>query len=164
MQSNQQSSSVKRCGTQRHRCHYHIPEEIAHLGDMPLFRAVAWWGYLRKKAFSRNEVSEAFQIDLRRASGILHYICHRHDKNDIVFRVRKTAVQGGHCQLWVKILAPVASHAAVKPAANAAAREHRRSKNNATHDRQLSQWLLSRPAGNNEAELAAWKAACPLRE
>ena len=81
-----------------------MPEEIRHLGEMPLFRAVAWWGFLRNKEFSRNDVSKA---------------------------------------------APATRQ--VK-------------KSTATDDRQLSHWLLSRPTGNNEAKLAAWKAACPLRE
>ncbi|ELL69928.1 putative inner membrane protein, partial [Salmonella enterica subsp. enterica serovar Enteritidis str. SE30663] len=32
------------------------------------------------------------------------------------------------------------------------------------YDRQMAHWLLSRPAGGDTAKLAAWQAACPVRE
>ena len=152
------SSSAKK--RMEHR--FHMPEEIQHLGEMPLFRAVAWWGFQRKKEFSRNDVSQAFHIDLRRASGILHYLCHRHDKRDIEFSVRKVAVRGGHCQLLVKILSPGMTGTSTPAKAQPVTRQIKKS--TVTDDRQLSQWLLTRPQGNNEAKRAAWKAACPLRK
>lgn len=157
---NSSSSTTKRRAEHR----FHMPEEIRHLGEMPLFRAVAWWGFLRNKEFSRNDVSQAFHIDLHRASGILHYLCHRYDKHDIEFSVRKTAVRGGHCQLLVKIHSPATAGNLTAPPAKAAPATRQVKKSTATDDRQLSHWLLSRPTGNNEAKLAAWKAACPLRE
>lgn len=102
MLKHQQMPTAAKSGAQD----YIIPDEIKELGDMPLFRAVAWWGFLNQKEFSRNDVSEAFRIDPRRASGIINYICHRNEKHDIVFTARKIAVRGGHCQLMVKILSP----------------------------------------------------------
>lgn len=143
---------------------FHMPEEIQHLGEMPLFRAVAWWGFLHKKEFSRNDVSKAFHIDLRRASGILHYLCHRHDKRDIEFSVRKATVRDGHCQLLVKIHSLASAGNSTAPLAKAQPATCQGNKHSATDDRRLSRWLLSRPTGNNEAKLAAWKAACPLSE
>lgn len=69
-----QSNRAGEQSQQKHHGHFHIPDEIRHLGDMSLYRAVAWWGFLRKTEFTRDDVSQAFQIDLRRSSGILSYI------------------------------------------------------------------------------------------
>lgn len=64
----------------------------------------------------------------------------------------------------VKIHSPATAGNLTAPPAKAAPATRQVKKSTATDDRQLSHWLLSRPTGNNEAKLAAWKAACPLRE
>lgn len=102
----QKTSTVVKGGKQKRQGNFYMPKEIQHLGDMPLYRAVACWGYLTQKEFTRNDVSEAFKIDTRRASGVLNYICHRNDRHDIAFKVRKASVRGGNCQLMLTILSP----------------------------------------------------------
>ncbi|HBC9520965.1 TPA: CaiF/GrlA family transcriptional regulator [Escherichia coli] len=139
-----------------------IPEEIRHLGDMSLYRAVAWWGFIRKTAFNRRDVSQAFQIDLRRASGIINYICHRHEGDDIAFEVRKISVQGGCRQLTLRILKVAADSEPVKSVMPATCGKVKMMKENSKQANLMARWLLSRPTGNNAAQMEAWKAGCPI--
>ncbi|EBB7650892.1 CaiF/GrlA family transcriptional regulator [Salmonella enterica] len=52
------------------------PDEIAHLGITVLYRAVACWGLYLDRPVSVADVSQAFAIQERRASDVLHYITH----------------------------------------------------------------------------------------
>lgn len=124
--------------------------------------AVAWWGLFLGREFTRDDVSEAFSIEPRRASGILNYICNRHNDDDICFDSRLHPVRGGRAQLVVRIRAsgiPPGHHPAGsgpdRPGGKVSDRQY---------DRQMAHWLLSRPAGGDTAKLAAWQAACPVRE
>lgn len=60
-----QSNRAGEQARQKHHGHFHIPDEIRHLGDMSLYRAVAWWGFLRKTEFTRDDVSQALKGMLR---------------------------------------------------------------------------------------------------
>ncbi|STE16977.1 CaiF/GrlA family transcriptional regulator [Citrobacter sp. wls718] len=156
-----QSNKAGEQSQQKHHGHFHIPDEIRHLGDMSLYRAVAWWGFLRKTEFTRDDVSQAFQIDLRRSSGILSYICHRHGYDDITFEMRKIPVQGGCCQLAVRILKVATSPTSVrKPEKSSNTRKDVKTNNQL--DQLMARWMLSRPTGNNATQLEAWKAGCPI--
>ena len=156
-----QSNRAGEQSQQKHHGHFHIPDEIRHLGDMSLYRAVAWWGFLRKTEFTRDDVSQAFQIDLRRSSGILSYICHRHGYDDITFEMRKIPVQGGCCQLAVRIIKVATSPTSVrKPEKCSNTRKDVKTNNQL--DQLMARWMLSRPAGNNATQLEAWKAGCPI--
>ena len=116
----QPSTWISKGKQSNHGC-FLIPQEIRHLRNLPLYRAVAWWGLIRGSEFTRTEVSQAFQIDLRRASDILHYICHRYEGNDITFQHRKIPARGGHHLLVLRILsvepAPVTAAGQGKPGA-----------------------------------------------
>ncbi|MEG8062608.1 CaiF/GrlA family transcriptional regulator [Salmonella enterica subsp. enterica serovar Typhimurium var. monophasic] len=116
-------------GRQSNHEGFYMPPGIRHLGTLSLYRAVAWWGLFLGREFTRDDVSEAFSIEPRRASGILNYICNRHNDDDICFDSRLHPVRGGRAQLVVRIRA-----------------------------------VESRPDGGDTAKLAAWQAACPVRE
>ncbi|EBP5295370.1 hypothetical protein XU38_23155, partial [Salmonella enterica] len=108
-----------------------------------------------------DDVSEAFSIEPRRASGILNYICNRHNDDDICFDSRLHPVRGGRAQLVVRIRAvesrpdTIRRQRTDRPGGKVSDRQY---------DRQMAHWLLSRPAGGDTAKLAAWQAACPVRE
>ncbi|ELN56448.1 putative inner membrane protein [Salmonella enterica subsp. enterica serovar Enteritidis str. SL909] len=82
-------------GRQSNHEGFYMPPGIRHLGTLSLYRAVAWWGLFLGREFTRDDVSEAFSIEPRRASGILNYICNRHNDDDICFDSRLHPVRGG---------------------------------------------------------------------
>ncbi|EAB3938509.1 CaiF/GrlA family transcriptional regulator, partial [Salmonella enterica] len=92
-------------GRQSNHEGFYMPPGIRHLGTLSLYRAVAWWGLFLGREFTRDDVSEAFSIEPRRASGILNYICNRHNDDDICFDSRLHPVRGGRAQLVVRIRA-----------------------------------------------------------
>lgn len=149
-------------GKQRNHGDFHLPEAIRHLGDMPLYRAVAWWGLHLGRAFTRDDVSLAFQIEPRRASGILNYISHRHVGDGIAFEAHRHAVRGARGMLALHILA-VSDDAA--PSRRALQLRPAPEAGNLTkeQDRQMARWLLSRPVAGDALRLEAWKAACPVK-
>ncbi|EFY5236021.1 hypothetical protein ABVX93_003746 [Escherichia coli] len=53
---------------------YRKPAEIAHLVDMPLYLAVAYWSLSLKRAVTVAEVARAFYISESQARDALHYI------------------------------------------------------------------------------------------
>ncbi len=143
-------------GKQRNHGHYYMPVSIRHLGDMPLYRAVAWWGLLHGEVFTREDISQAFHIEPRRASGILNYICHRNNKGDISFEVSNRAIQGAHNLLVLRILA-----VNLRTQGKRTPRGPTRSVLTGNNDRVMARWMLSRPSSNNPERLARWKAAFP---
>lgn len=145
-------------GKQRNHGDYYLPVSIRHLDEnTPLYRAVAWWGLTLGRAFSREDVSRAFRIEPRRASGILNYLCHRETSNDIVLECHRLPT-AGHGLLMVRILSvtePTPRPVPVPPVRAASREKHDR-------ERLLARWLLSRPAASDATRLEAWKAACPV--
>lgn len=145
-------------GKQSNHGDYYLPVSVRHLSeDTPLYRAVAWWGLTLGRAFSREDVSRAFRIEPRRASGILNYLCHRETSNDITLECHRLPV-AGHGLLMVRILSVTESppRPVPVPPVRTAAREKR------SQERRLARWLLSRPVTSDAARLEAWKAACPV--
>lgn len=146
-------------GKQRNHGDYHIPASIRHLGELPLYRAVAWWGLFRGTLFNRDDVSRAFRIDPRRASGIMNYLSHRLKAEDDIRLEHSTTTDGRRGRLLSIRVLDVASsrmpHRPVPPVRRQADRNHRR-------DRDMVHWLLTRPAANDAARMARWKAACPV--
>ncbi|HHK3103652.1 MULTISPECIES: CaiF/GrlA family transcriptional regulator [Salmonella] len=143
-------------GRQSNHEGFYMPPGIRHLGTLSLYRAVAWWGLFLGREFTRDDVSEAFSIEPRRASGILNYICNRHNDDDICFDSRLHPVWGGRAQLVVRIRAvesrpdTIRRQRTDRPGGKVSDRQY---------DRQMAHWLLSRPAGGDTAKLAAWQAA-----
>lgn len=83
---------------------FHIPENIKHMGAMPLYKSVAWWGYLLEGEFTREELCHAFHIDPRRASGIINYLCHRIHDDSIQIQTRKISRRRGNRALCLRVL------------------------------------------------------------
>lgn len=147
-------------GRQRNHGGYYLPDTVRHLEEMPLYRIVAWWGFFRGSEFTRDDVSRAFRIEPRRASGLLNYLCHRRETKDIVFEVHHQHGQHVNGLMVLRILSIEESRAPVAvpqpPRGSAPATGHQ--------DRQVARWLLSRPSGLDHARMNAWKASCPIRE
>lgn len=61
---------------------YRKPAEIAHLVDMPLYLAVAYWSLSLKRAVTVAEVARAFYISESQARDALHYIAN--DACDVI--------------------------------------------------------------------------------
>lgn len=138
---------------------YHMPDCIRHLGDIPLYRAVAWWGYIQGSEFTRNDVSRAFRIDPRRASGVLNYICNRHNPNDIEYRVRKLPPKHGNQLMSVQIIFIADSLTTKRDYSSTKSTKQDNASTN--HDRLLAQWMLSRPVSKDITRFAEWRSKCP---
>ncbi|WP_440799899.1 CaiF/GrlA family transcriptional regulator [Serratia marcescens] len=59
---------------QRNQEGYRLPASLPHLPAMPLYMAVAHFGLQRRKAVSRKEIGEAFNISTRRALEVMRYL------------------------------------------------------------------------------------------
>jgi hypothetical protein len=149
------------CGKQSNHGDFYMPVSIRHLGDMPLYRAVAWWGLYLGREFNRDDISRAFLIEPRRASGILNYLTRSHADDDIAFKIRKRQVRGGHCQLSLHILAVSPTSTITVPRVKSGPRS-RSLRADVSYDRQMARWLLSRPVADSGARFEAWRAACPV--
>ncbi|MBH3035789.1 CaiF/GrlA family transcriptional regulator [Serratia marcescens] len=79
-------------GKQSNHGDYCLPVDLAHLGNPPLWLAVAWWGGLRGTAFSRDDVSQVFRISARRAGDVMSYIMNH--KKDTVQCLRSLTKSG----------------------------------------------------------------------
>lgn len=140
---------------------FHTPQSIRHLGEMPLYQAVVWWGYYLEREFSRDELSRAFRIDHRRASAILNYICHRLNNQEVVLEFHNKSVDGGRCRLYVKVTS-VSLKKCCAPKKTGPVVNEREPLISKEQERELSRWLLSRPSSTDKDRLEKWKAACPV--
>lgn len=80
-------------GTQSNHGTWILPKNISHLNSPTLWLAVAWWGLLKGKAVSRNDISEAFCITQRRAGDVLYYLA-RNCKDMVVCAWEPTRKNG----------------------------------------------------------------------
>lgn len=140
---------------------FYIPQCIRHLGSMPLYRAVALWGLCLGREFTRDDISDAFRIEPRRASGILNYICNRYPNNDILFDSRLRTMRGGRTQLVIHVRYVESRQNSFSRRQLASSRGKGK---DPKQDRLMARWLLTRPSGGDAAKLAAWQATCPVQE
>lgn len=142
-------------GRQRNHDAFYLPENIRYLGPLPLYLAVAWWGLLNARPFDRQDIARAFRIDVRRASGIMGYLCHRIRPGVVRLEHMVSRDSKGHRKMSVlvtEVMSPAPLMTCVsdtKPDADLA--------------RKLSRWLLSRPTGHDEKQHRQWRAACPVQ-
>lgn len=137
---------------------YHLPDSVRHLGDVPLYRAVALWGLVLDKEFTRNDVCHAFRIEPKRASSILNYICNRIEDSDIVFSTRRPPSKRGNQLMFVRIIAIGEKKAKVKM-------ERKNSPpppESCDFDRVMANWVLTKPCNSNPENLKRWRNACPV--
>ncbi|AXC81873.1 CaiF/GrlA family transcriptional regulator [Salmonella enterica subsp. salamae] len=71
-----------------------LPESLSIYADEPLYILVSIWCKMQNKWISRNDITEAFGINLRRASFIMSYISRRKDR--VTFRVRQVTYNKLH--------------------------------------------------------------------
>ncbi|HEC7759011.1 TPA: CaiF/GrlA family transcriptional regulator [Salmonella enterica subsp. enterica serovar Muenchen] len=141
---------------------YTLPESIKHLKSLPLYMAVAWWGYLRGKIFNRDDVSEAFQIDPHRASGIINYLARRVDPKKINLEISMSKSPNASRQLCVYIH----SITETKEKRTLRTRVSKTTKDRKTESenrRKLAYWWFSRPSVTDTAKYATWQASCPVK-
>lgn len=144
-------------GKQRNHGSFHLPSSIRHLDDdLPLYLAVAWWGLLRGGQFTRDDISLAFQIEPRRAGGVMNYLCQRNNGGDITFEISRRPVRGANSILALRILSVAHERAQEKRIKPVSQR-----RGPGCLDRLMAQWLLSRPSSCDPERFARWKAACP---
>ncbi|WP_019209991.1 CaiF/GrlA family transcriptional regulator [Yersinia massiliensis] len=155
---------LKSDNTESHNFNYHIPENLKHLSNNPLYFIVAHWALLEDKPVGRDEISAAFHITLRQASDILHYICHRHTQGNIVFHTRKFSATNGYLRLCIIVesIFPVAAQTPKPqrtiPTDNTVVSKSVEKENKS----KLARWLLRRPSIGDIEKFEAWQATCPI--
>lgn len=53
---------------------YHLPAGLRLAATVPLYQAVAVWGWRLRRPFCREELAKAFHLELRRAGDVMSYI------------------------------------------------------------------------------------------
>ncbi|WP_145535218.1 CaiF/GrlA family transcriptional regulator [Yersinia thracica] len=136
----QNSNQIK--GRQSNHGDFYLPVCLSHLGKPPLYMAVAYWGLLKKTPFTRDDLSTAFHITVRRAADVMTYI-YSERQNCITSRKSLVSTGSGHSCLYLQILAviePAPLRQAYQPP------ERRRiSAYNKEGQQELWHWLLTRP-------------------
>ncbi|WP_449543070.1 CaiF/GrlA family transcriptional regulator [Enterobacter ludwigii] len=61
-------------GRQRNHGDFYLPDVICHLDAPSFYMAVAWWGLLSGRSFSRDDVARAFRVSARRAADVMTYL------------------------------------------------------------------------------------------
>lgn len=61
-------------GRQKNHGDFYLPEIISHLEEPTFYIAVAWWGKLTGRSFSREDVAQAFRVTDRRAADVMTYL------------------------------------------------------------------------------------------
>ncbi|EJF4886173.1 CaiF/GrlA family transcriptional regulator [Salmonella enterica] len=80
---------------------WHLPVEVSEMEDAPLYLAVAMWGMRQKRVITCEDVCRNFYISQRRASDILHYICHEGAR--FVVCERRKVLRAGGCRVGLRI-------------------------------------------------------------
>ena len=68
------SPGVVVAGTQSNHGDFCLPPEMAHLPHLRLYQAVALWALTVGSGVTRDDISRAFRISVRRAADVMHYI------------------------------------------------------------------------------------------
>lgn len=140
---------------------FYIPASVRHLGQIPLYRIIAWWGYYLGREFNRDDVSKAFRIDTRRAGSIMNYLQHRQNVSDIHFSTRKESVCGAQSKIYIKII-KVEQQDSYSPLKVYPSKTQNSSYGN--NARQIAHWVLTRPVNSDSKQLLQWKKSCPITD
>ncbi|MBS0053866.1 CaiF/GrlA family transcriptional regulator [Yersinia sp. Marseille-Q3913] len=140
----QNNNQIK--GRQSNHGDYYLPACLTHLGRPPLYMAVAYWGLLKKSPFTRDDLSAAFHITVRRAADVMTYI-YIERQNCITSKKSLVNIGSGHSCLYLQVLAvaePAPPRQTFRP-------PERRTSNayNKEGQQELWHWLLTRPAGGD---------------
>lgn len=61
-------------GRQSNYGEYRLPDGLRIATTVPLYQAVAVWGWRLRRPFCRDELAKAFHLELRRAGDVMSYI------------------------------------------------------------------------------------------
>lgn len=154
------SVSVQQAGP---REDWHLPVEVVEMDDVPLYLAVAMWGMRQKRVITCEDVCRNFYISQRRASDILHYICHE-GACFVVCERRKVVRAGNICRVGLRIhrvilLSPEENaeksarrRSVSPPPASALTSKSYSDQRDASGARALSQWMTRRRPGDRVPE------------
>lgn len=128
-------------GRQSNHDDFYLPECLRHLGDPPLYMAVAWWGLLSGQGITRDDISLAFRIPPRRAADVMSYISR--DRGDIITCERRVVRTTGRRSLVLTIT----DVRDVEPAAPLPPPRAKKTAGQGGADpvREWRRWFLSRP-------------------
>lgn len=121
-------------GRQSNHGDFYLPKCLAHLTAPSFYMAVAWWGYLKKKPFSRDDISQAFRVSPRRAADVMTYLATAVSRDVVKLTKEVIVVGSGHNMLLMTII-DVAESIPPRPAVPASTRQpHPRKKTERTSD------------------------------
>ncbi|NHB93681.1 CaiF/GrlA family transcriptional regulator [Photorhabdus cinerea] len=69
-------------GKQSNHGDFRLPACLSHLNDTPLYMAVAYWGLLKGRGFTKREISQVFRVTERRATDVMNYIYN--ERRDVI--------------------------------------------------------------------------------
>ncbi|EYU15379.1 MULTISPECIES: CaiF/GrlA family transcriptional regulator [Photorhabdus] len=69
-------------GKQSNHGTFRLPVCLSHLNDTPLYMAVAYWGLLKGRGFTKSEISQVFRVSERRARDVMNYIYN--ERSDVI--------------------------------------------------------------------------------
>ncbi|MBS9438305.1 CaiF/GrlA family transcriptional regulator [Photorhabdus noenieputensis] len=69
-------------GKQSNHGDFRLPVCLSHLNDTPLYMAVAYWGLLKGRGFTKSEISQVFRVSERRARDVMNYIYN--ERRDVI--------------------------------------------------------------------------------
>lgn len=69
-------------GKQSNHGTFRLPVCLSHLNDTPLYMAVAYWGLLKGRAFTKSEISQVFRVSESRAKDVMNYIYN--ERRDVI--------------------------------------------------------------------------------
>ncbi|OCQ54167.1 DNA-binding transcriptional activator CaiF [Photorhabdus australis subsp. thailandensis] len=69
-------------GKQSNHGDFRLPVCLSHLNDTPLYMAVAYWGLLKGRAFTKSEISQVFRVSESRAKDVMNYIYN--ERRDVI--------------------------------------------------------------------------------
>ncbi|MEL5615770.1 CaiF/GrlA family transcriptional regulator [Serratia marcescens] len=119
---------------------YTLPECLANFPPMPLYLAVAHFGLLSGRPLSREDISQAFHIDRRRALEVMRYLVNNAPR--VTCKCLSLMKGRGYCLHIIDIASPEQGtgeppSCSARPRGSAAKRERAQ--------QQMRQWFLQRP-------------------
>lgn len=128
-------------GKQSNHGDFHLPACLVHLNDPPLYIAVAWWGLLSGRGMTREDISQAFRIPLRRAADVMAYISR--DRCDVITCERRV-IHNGNRRSLILTIAAIGEFIPAVPSPPPRVKKNR-SPDGGDPVREWRRWFLSRP-------------------
>lgn len=91
-------------GRQRNHGDFYLPGIISHLEEPSFYIAVAWWGKLTGRPFSREDVAQAFRVTARRAADVMTYLATGVSRSVVDLEKKVVRMGSGRAVLLMTIL------------------------------------------------------------